>query len=74
MAQKVNPINQNNKYKALVKKQIQLEPNDWPKFQKHLQKLHSADFQLAQTQQQEVTNKKKSKEVVQGKTHIEFNA
>ena len=70
VARKEDPINQDNKYRALVDKLIQLEPNDWPKFQVHLKKLHLTEFQQAQTQQQEVSNNEKSSEVFQGKhTH-----
>ena len=39
VAQRANTINQNNKYRTLVEKLIQLEVNDWPKFQEHLKKL-----------------------------------
>ena len=37
-ARRADTINQENKYRALVEKLIQLEPNDWPKFQEHLKK------------------------------------
>ena len=53
-------INQENEYRALVERRIQLEQNDWPKFQDHLKKkIHLAEFQQAQTQQ-EVKNEEKS--------------
>ena len=43
-----------------MEKRIQLEPNDWLKFQDHLKKkIHLADFQQTQTQQ-EVKNEEKS--------------
>ena len=58
VAWRVDPINQDNKYRALVEKLIPLELNDWPKFQECLKKkLHPAKFQQAQTQQEEVINK-----------------
>ena len=39
-----SPINNNqfNKYRALIKNLMQLGPNDWPKFQEQLKKVHSA--------------------------------
>ena len=40
VARTVDPINQDNKYRALVEKLIQLEPSDWLKFQKH-QKIYT---------------------------------
>ena len=60
--------NQDNKYRALMEKLIQLELNNWPKFQEHLKKLHSAKFDQVPTQQ--IKNKEKPNEVVQVKTHI----
>ena len=50
IAQSVNPINQDNKYRALAEKLIQLELNEWPKFQSQLKNLHAAEFQQTQTQ------------------------
>ena len=44
VAQRANSISQVDKYRAFIKKLIQLEPNDWQKFQEHQKKLHSADF------------------------------
>ena len=38
VALRADAINQVNKYRTLVKKLIQLEPNDWPKFQENLKK------------------------------------
>ena len=38
-------IYQDNWYRALVEKSIQLEPNDWPKFQEQPKKLHSPELQ-----------------------------
>ena len=35
---KVDTTNNDNKYRALVEKLIQLETTDWPKFQEHLKK------------------------------------
>ena len=34
--------NKGNKYRILVEKFIQLDANNWPKFQEHLKKLYSA--------------------------------
>ena len=51
IARRMNTIIQENKYRALIEKLIQLEPNDWPRFQEHLNKLHSAECQQAHTQQ-----------------------
>ena len=52
-----------------MKKLIQLETNDWPKFQECLKKLHSAEFYQAPAQQQ-VGNGERFNVVVQTKTHI----
>ena len=35
---RADTINQDNRYRALMEKLIQLEPNDWPKFQEQLNK------------------------------------
>ena len=35
---------EDNKYWTLVEKSIQLEANEWLKFQDYLEKLHSAEF------------------------------
>ena len=69
VAPRVDTTNEDNKYRTLVEKLIQLEANDWPKFQEHLKKLHSAKFYLAPAQQQ-VGNGEKSNVVVQTKTQI----
>ena len=61
VAWRLDPINQNNKYRALVEKLIQLKLNDWPVLGAPEKKVYSAEFQQAQTQQ-EVTNKEKSNE------------
>ena len=58
-----------NKYKTLVEKLIQLEADDWSKFQGHLKKLHSFEFYQASAQQQ-VGNGERSNVVVQTKTHV----
>ena len=71
VGRRVDPIDQDHKYRAMVEKLIQLELNDWPKFQELLKKLHLIEFPQVQTQWQEVTNKEKSSEVVQIKTHRE---
>ena len=71
VAWRVDPIrqsNQENRYKAMMEKLIQLKPNNLPKFQEHLKNLHLVKFQQPQTQWNEVTNKEKPNEVVQGKT------
>ena len=45
VAWRADTTNQDNKYKALVEKLIQLEANDWAKFQERLKKkLHSTEF------------------------------
>ena len=44
VAQRVDTISQDNRYRAFVEKLIRLEPNDWPKFQEQLKKLHSAEL------------------------------
>ena len=38
VAQRADTTNQDNKYRTLMEKLIQLEANDWPKFQEHLKK------------------------------------
>ena len=38
VAWRADITNQDNKYRALVEKLIQMEVNDWPKFQEHLKK------------------------------------
>ena len=38
VARKSDTVSYENKYRALEEKLIQLEPDDWPKFQKHLKK------------------------------------
>ena len=53
--QRVDPINQ-DKYRALVDELIPLEPNDWPKFQGHREKLYSTELQV-QKGRKEVTKK-----------------
>ena len=66
---RVDRTNDNTKYRTLVEKLIQLEANDWPKFQEHLKKLHSAEFYEASAQQQ-VANGERSNVVVQTKTPV----
>ena len=36
IAWRVDTMNQDKKYRTLMEKLIQLEVNDWPKFQEHL--------------------------------------
>ena len=40
VARRADRTNDDNKYKILEEKLIQLEANDWPKFQEHLKKLY----------------------------------
>ena len=68
VAQRVVTTNQENEYRTLMEKLIQLEANDWPKFQEHLKKLHSAEFYQAPAEQQ-VENGERSN-IVQTKTHV----
>ena len=69
VAHRVDRTIDNNKYKTLVEKLIQLEANDWPKFQEHLKKVHLVEFYQASAQQQ-VGNGERSNVVVQTKTHV----
>ena len=69
VAQRIDRTNEDNKYRTLVEKLIQLEANDWPKFQKHLKKLHSVEFYQTLAQQP-VGNGERSSVVVQTKTHV----
>ena len=69
VARRADTTNQDNKYRILVEKWIQLEANDWPKFQEHLKKLHSNEFYQAPAQQQ-VRNGERSNVIVQGKTQV----
>ena len=68
-AQRVDRTNEDNKYRTLVEKLIQLEANDWPKFQEHLKNLHLVEFYQPPAQQS-VGNGEKSYVVVQTKTHV----
>ena len=68
-ARRVDTTNQNKKYRILVKKLIQLEANDWPKFQEHLKKLHSVEFYPAPAWQP-LGNGERSIVVVKTKTHV----
>ena len=69
VAQRVDPIRQSSqvdKYRAVVEKLNQSEPNDWPKFQEHVTKiLQSAEFLRTEIK----TNKGKSNEIIQTKTN-----
>ena len=69
VARRVDKTNQDNKYRTLVEKLIQLEANEWPKFQEHQKILHSAEFYQAPAQQR-VGNRERSNVVVQTKTHV----
>ena len=69
VAQRVDITNQDNKYRTLVEKLIQMEVNDWSKFQEHLKKLYLAKFYQAPTQQQ-IGNRERSNVAVQTKTHV----
>ena len=44
VARRANTTNQDYKYRIHEEKLIQLEANDWPKFQEQMKKLHSAEF------------------------------
>ena len=52
VAQKASQFSSNNNQidKALIEKLVQLQPNNWPKFQAKLKKLHSAETCQAETQ------------------------
>ena len=68
----MNPIrksNQPDNYRALVKKLIQLEPNDWSKFQEQLKNLHLAKIHQteAQNKLKELAPRKKSTEITKEK-------
>ena len=52
VAWRADRTNEDNKYRTLMEKLIQLEANDWPKFQEHLQKLLLAEFYQAPAQPQ----------------------
>ena len=69
VARRADTTNQNNKYRALMEKLIQLEADNWPKFQKHLKKLLSAKFCQAPAQQQ-FGNGERSNTIVQEKTRV----
>ena len=69
VSQRVDRTNDTNKYKTLMEKLIKLKANYWPKFQEHLNKIHSVKFYQAPAQQ-EVGNRERSNDVVQTKTHI----
>ena len=65
VTRRADTINKNNKYRTLLEKWIQLEPNDRPKFQEQLKNLHSAELQ---TQPRPVSaNKKKAIETTKVK-------
>ena len=66
---KAATTNQDNKYRTLMEKLIQLEANDWPMFQEHQKKLHSPRFYQAPAQQW-VGNGKRFNVLVQAKTHV----
>ena len=69
VARRADRTNDDTKYRTLVEKLLELEANDWPKFQEHLKKLPSDEFYQAPAQQQ-VANGERSNVVVQTKTHI----
>ena len=68
VARRVDITNEDNKYRALVEKLIQLKTNDRPKFQEHPKKLPSAEFYQTLAQQR-VGNGERSNVLVQTKTH-----
>ena len=66
IACRANTINQDNKYRALEAKLIQLELKDWLKFQEQLKNLHLAELQ---TQPRPAsTNKEKASETTKVKS------
>ena len=69
VAWRVDRTNEDNKYRTLMEKLIQLEANDWPKFQEH-QKKTTLNWILPAPAQQQVGNGERSNVVVQTKTHI----
>ena len=69
VAQREDITNQDNKYRTLEEKLIQLEANDSARFQEHPRKLHLAEFYQAPAQKQ-VRNGERSNIVVQTKTHV----
>ena len=69
VARRPERTKEDNKYRTLAEKLIQLEADDWPKFQEHLKKQHSAEFYQAPAQQQ-VGNGEISNVVVQTKTLV----
>ena len=70
VAQRADRTNDDTKYRTPMEKLIKLKATDWPKFQKHLKKLHSVEFYQAPAQQQ-VGNEERFNVVVKTKTHIE---
>ena len=50
VARRADRTNEDNKYRTLEEKLIQLEASGWPKFQKHQKKLHSVEFYQAPAQ------------------------
>ena len=68
VARRANTTNQDNKYRTLVEKLIQLEANDGPKFQEQLKKLHPTELYRAPAQPQ-IGNGVISNVVVQIKPH-----
>ena len=69
VTRRADRTNDDNKYRTLVEKLIQLKANDWPKFQEHLKKLHLVEFYQAPAQQW-VENGERSNVVVQIKTYV----
>ena len=66
VGQMVNPIrgsNQVDKYRALFKKIIQLEPNDWLKFQEKLKNLHLSKIYQTEAQTKQKKNGNKQREI-----------
>ena len=48
VARMADRINQDNRYRVLVEKLMQLEPNDWLKFQEQEKNLQTAELQTSQ--------------------------
>ena len=70
VAWRVNPIRNNNQPKnviVLAEKLIQLEPNDWPKFQEQLKILHSAKIHQIELKEKKKKERKKCNKIIKEK-------
>ena len=74
---KIPPV-QENKYEQIVKKLIQLEPNDWKSFVNEIKasldhyKIDTIKVAEAQSKLKDLTTKKKSNEIIQKHTHKSY--